>query len=226
MTPRHVAQQKSLPRRCRRQKLSAVGEHHRHVLLAALEDGVNQRRQRDPTEQVDREVGEDQDLENARQAGEDPGSRADTSHVASVTKRNDTSVARRLRVGYRNNFIPAWPAESSAKGFPFIGVQMRLAQNAAECSDWDFGPPRHNRRVDHLSNSSHKFDVTALLTGFNETSRLQSPLDFAERKRPKPPQPRPRWFESLAAESRSVARSKAPRLPLSYPATLPRFHPG
>ena len=52
-----ISQQKSLPRRRGGQELPAVGEHHHDILLAALQDGVDQRSQRDPAQQVESRIG-------------------------------------------------------------------------------------------------------------------------------------------------------------------------
>jgi len=50
--PNHAAdvtEKKALARGCGREKLSAVGQHHAHVLFTAFEDSVNERRQCHPT---------------------------------------------------------------------------------------------------------------------------------------------------------------------------------
>jgi hypothetical protein len=69
------------------------------------------------------------------------------------------------------------------------GVQSK---NAAEGANWNIGLLRHNRCVDGLREPSHKFDVTALLAGFDESGGLKPTLDLAEGLRLKPPQPQPR----------------------------------
>ena len=60
-----ITEQEALPRRRGRKKESTVGERQGDILLAALQDGVNQRGQRHPAQQVKCGLGEDQHLENA-----------------------------------------------------------------------------------------------------------------------------------------------------------------
>src|SRR6516162_9041106 len=81
-----VAQEKALQRRCWSEKAAAVSEGEQRVLFAALQDGVNQRRDGDPTQDVQRWLGEDQDLKHAGCGGQHPGIASDLEHDLSVAK--------------------------------------------------------------------------------------------------------------------------------------------
>jgi hypothetical protein len=80
----------------------------------------------------------------------------------------------------------------STKRVPLFGVDVGLAQNAAERSNRYFGLLGYDGGVNGFFTSTHKFDVTAFLRSFDESRCLKSPLDIAEWKGLKPPQPQPR----------------------------------
>jgi hypothetical protein len=78
------------------------------------------------------------------------------------------------------------------ESLPLVEIDMRLAQDAAQGADWDFVPSRDDGYIGRRARAPNKLDVTAFLGGFDKASRFQSPLNFAEWERPKPPQPQPR----------------------------------
>src|ERR1700683_4526842 len=65
-----------------------------------------------------------------------------------------------------------------------------------------------------FSSRRTKLDVTALLADFNEPRCLETPFDFAEGLRLKPPQPRS--CGPWAAAWLEAARNEVPALPLSW----------
>src|SRR5579864_1707791 len=68
------------------------------------------------------------------------------------------------------------------------------------CSYRNFVLPRHDGRIHGVAQLPDKFNVTALLRPFHESSRLKPAFDFTKRLRAKPRQARPRSDESLAVE--------------------------
>ena len=91
-------------------------------------------------------------------------------------------------------------------------IVSRLRGRRLLASRQDLVLLRHDGSIDDLARASHKFDVTALLAGFDEASRLKSALDFAEGLGPKPPQPRPRSYGHRAAALLAAVRSAVPAL--------------
>jgi len=61
--------------------------------------------------------------------------------------------------------------------------------------------------------TSHKLDVAAPLTDFDEADSLKPALDFSEGLGLKPPQPQPRSFGPRAGGLPAVIRSRARSLP-------------
>ena len=60
-----IAEQESLPSGRRREPFAVFDHGEKRVLVAALEYGVNERRERDPAQKIKRGFREDQDLQNA-----------------------------------------------------------------------------------------------------------------------------------------------------------------
>lgn len=79
-----------------------------------------------------------------------------------------------------------------AESLPIVKIDVSLAENASQRAHRDLVLQGHNGRIDYRAQASHKLDMAALLSGFDETGRLQSALDLAEGLGTKPRQPRPR----------------------------------
>src|ERR1039457_4017678 len=82
------------------------------------------------------------------------------------------------------------------------------------------------RMLRNVPRASHKFDVAALLIGFDEAGRLKPALDLAERLGLKRPQPRPRSSGHRAAWLLAAARSAVPALPSGWQEPPPRYRLG
>ena len=76
--------------------------------------------------------------------------------------------------------------------FPLLKIEMRLIENASQCSHRDFGLLRNNRGVSNRFGAADELDVTALLRTLRKTSGFQSALHFAVGQGLKPRQPLPR----------------------------------
>lgn len=59
-------------------------------------------------------------------------------------------------------------------------MNMSLAENAPQCADWYFMLLWHDRGINYIAGTPHKFDMATLLTDFNEPHCFKTSPDLAK----------------------------------------------
>src|SRR5208283_4046328 len=145
-----VSEEKALPRGGGSEPLTVFHHSEKRILIAGLQDGVNQRREGHPTEDVKRGFGKDEDLKHAGCGGQHPGIAADEEHKSSLANDYECKI------------------EALSQRLPLLGIDVGLTQDASECADRNLVLPGNDGRIHYGFRASNKFDVAALLGGFDK----------------------------------------------------------